>query len=288
MIAALLNGALFAGLTVALGAVSMRFALLTRCGLSLSERSPAARHAATGAAWAAALVLVAAPARALLQVAALTEAGEPWMPMLRLVLVTTSLGKALQLQAIWAAAALMAFSVARMGRERGWIAATIAVAVLSLVPALSGHAAAAPHPTLVMTAATLHVLAAGIWIGGLFHIWRSTGVASDATLLLLLRAFHAVALTAATVLIVSGGYQTWVNLGPVANLFGTPWGLLLVAKQILVLAVLAFGYRHWRRAEAAVTDGTRDALRTSLGREFAIAAVVLAVTAVLTTTATPP
>ena len=74
-----------------------------------------------------------------------------------------------------------------------------------------------------MGAATLHVLTAGAWIGGLFPLWRSARVASDATRLALLRAFHAVALTAVSLLASSGRYQTFKRLGSLANLFSTPW-----------------------------------------------------------------
>ena len=138
-----------------------------------------------------------------------------------------------------------------------------------------------------MGAATLHVLTAGAWIGGLFHLWRSARVASDATLLALVRAFHAVALTAVALLASSGLYQTFKLLGSFANLFSTPWGLLFVVKQLFVLSVLALGYGHWRRSEQAVSAGERVSLRASLGRELLLACTVIAVTSVLTSIAPP-
>ena len=178
---ALINLAHYTGLTVAIGAVAMRVLVLSRCGLSVSERAPATRDAARAALWGSVLILAAAPLRALNQVRALVEPDESWIPVLQGVL-GTSVGKALQLQAIWAAAAIVAFLVARQGRDRGWKVATIALVILSLTPGLAGHAATSASPTLSLAAAMLHVLGAGLWIGGLFHLWRLTGPSSDVTL----------------------------------------------------------------------------------------------------------
>ena len=283
---ALVNLAHYTGLTVAIGAVTMRVLVLSRCGLTVSERAPSARMAARAGLWGAVLILAAAPLRALDQVRTLVEPGESWLPVVQGVL-GTSVGKALQLQAIWAAAAIVAFLVARQGRDRGWKIATIALVILALTPGLTGHAATATSPTLALAAATLHVLGAGVWIGGLFHLWRLTGPASDVTLRRALGAFHPVAMVGVGLIVLSGLYHTWSTLGTPANLVETAWGRLLALKVGLVLAVLALGYKHWRSSEQAVEQGDRSALRQSIGREAVIALAVLVVTAVLTSTAKP-
>ena len=283
---ALINLAHYTGLTVAIGAVTMRVLVLSRCGLTVSERAPSARMAARAGLWGAVLILAAAPLRALDQVRTLVEPGESWLPVVQGVL-GTSVGKALQLQAIWAAAAIVAFLVARQGRDRGWKIATIALVILALTPGLTGHAATATSPTLALAAATLHVLGAGVWIGGLFHLWRLTGPASDVTLRRALGAFHPVAMVGVGLIVLSGLYHTWSTLGTPANLVETAWGRLLALKVGLVLAVLALGYKHWRSSEQAVEQGDRSALRQSIGREAVIALAVLVVTAVLTSTAKP-
>ena len=283
---ALINLAHYTGLTVAIGAVTMRVLVLSRCGLSVSERAPATRDAARAGLWGAVLILAAAPLRALNQVRTLVESDESWMPVLQGVL-GTSVGKALQLQAIWAAAAIVAFLVARQGRDRGWKAATIALVILALTPGLAGHAATAASPVFALAAATTHVLGAGLWIGGLFHLWRLTGPSSDATLRRALAAFHPVAMVGTALLVVSGLYHTWTTLGAPSNLVLTAWGRLLSLKLVLVLAVLALGYEHWRSSERAVEEGDRSGLRQSIGREALIALAVIVVTAVLTSTGKP-
>lgn len=283
---ALANILLFTGLTIAIGAVTLRYLLLTRSGLAVSERAPAARHAAGGGAIGAALILVAAIVRAAAQVQAFADPGEPWLPVFRTIL-DTGLGRALQLQAIWSAAALMAFSVARLGRQRGWSAAAIATVVCSLTPGLGGHPAAAERATLAMTAATIHVLAAGAWIGGLFHLYRASGAASELTLTRLLNAFHNVALGAAAALAFTGLYHVWTMLPAPAALWLSAWGRLLVAKLLVLGGVLWLGYRHWKGSEQSVAKGDRAGLRASLARELGLALLVLVLTGVLTSVSPP-
>jgi copper transport protein len=283
---ALINLAHYAGLTVALGAITLRVLVLSRCGLTVSERAPKASEAARAGMWGAVLLLVAAPLRALNQVRTLVEPDESWLPVLQGVL-GTSLGRALLLQAIWAAAAIVAFLVARQGRDRGWKIATIALVILALTPGLTGHAATAASPALALAAATAHVWGAGLWIGGLFHLWRLTGRASDLTLRRALAAFHPVAMVGVALLVMSGLNHAWSTLGPLANLVETSWGRLLSLKLALVLAVLALGYQHWRSSERAVEAGDRSGLRQSIGREALLALAVMVVTAVLTSTQKP-
>jgi len=281
-VAALVNFVLYAGLTLVGGAVTVRYLLLTRCGLSATERAPAAGDAARHGAIGAALVLLAAPARALVQAAALADPGDVWFPLLRTIILETGLGRSLQLQTIWAAAALMAFSVARLGRQRGWSAAAMSTFVLALVPALSGHAAAAEHALLAQVATTLHVIGAGAWIGALFLIWRSARKASDLTLTRLLQAFHAVALGAVAMIAVSGAVQAWSILDAPAQLISTAWGRFLISKLVVLGGVAWLGYRHWRGAEQQVGAGDRTTLRRSMGQEIALAVFVLAITGALT------
>ena len=287
MLLPLLNAALYAGLAVAIGAVVARFLLLPRCGLSLSERAPPLRLAATAGAFAAAAVLCAAPARIALQLSMLTEPGEPWSPMLRVILVDTGLGKAMQLQAIWASAALMAFTVARSGRDRGWKAATVATLILAVTPGLAGHPAAAARPTLAVIIATLHVIAAGAWVGTLFHLWRSVRSVSEATVGAMLRAFHPVALGSAGLLAATGAYQAWIALGGPEDLISSAWGRLLLAKLCFVAVIGALGHRHWKTSGARLASGDRAAVAASFGRELLFAALVIGLTAALASSAPP-
>jgi putative copper export protein len=284
MLATLVNALYFAGLTIAVGAVALRYLVMTRSGLAISERAPALRDAAKYGLGGAAAVLVAAPLRVLVQAQGLAFPGDALLPLMRTVITTSELGRALLLQAIWAAAAMAAFSVARLGPQRGWSAAAITVMILALGPALTGHAAAADPLLPAQVSSVAHALAAGAWIGTLFHLWRIARKASDATLKRLFIAFHAVALSSATVLALSGAYQAWSIVEMPSQLWTSWWGRFLIMKLAALGVVMGLGYRHWKAGEALIASGDRTTLRESMKRELWAAAVVLLVTGMLTST----
>lgn len=270
-----------------IGASAVRWLLLPRSGFVASESAPVERSAASAGMIAATVVLLAVPGRVALQLMDFLEPGEAWRPALNAILFDTQSGKAAQLQMVWATAALLAFSVARAGRIKGWRAASVATLVLALTPGLGGHPASAARPVLAMTFATMHVLAVGIWIGTLFHLVRATRTLSDRTVSTLIGAFHPVALSAVGVLLVSGGYAAWTMLQGPADLLNTPWGRLLSFKLVLFAAVGLLGAWHWRTADRRLADGGAGAVRKSLTLEVALAAAVLLVTGFLAGTSPP-
>ncbi len=140
-------------------------------------------------------------------------------------------------------------------RERDakdWIALRIEGALLAagLIAALAwaGHAAATegaahlPH----LAADVVHLLATGVWLGGLLPlalllftarrsltpVWAT--VAREAT-----RRFSALGLVAVVSLTFSGLVNSWVLVGSIAGLVGTPYGRLLLVKLSLLLLVIA-------------------------------------------------
>lgn len=281
---ALANLLHFTGLTLAVGAVAVRFGVMNRSGLSVTERAPAQRDAAKYGLGGAGLVFLAVPFAALAQALGLAFPGDPLLPLLRQVLTESDAGRAIALQGVWSVAMAFAFSVARLGPQRGWTAAAVTVTVSAIVVALRGHAAAADPRLPAQVATVMHVLGAGAWIGGLFHLWRMSRKASEATILRLLASFHGVALGGAALVVVSGLWQGVALLDAPARLVTTWWGRLLLAKLAVLAGVLRLGYRHWRDSEARVQAGEREALRHGFARELQLAAVVLMLTAALTST----
>jgi len=96
-----------------------------------------------------------------------------------------------------------------------------------------------------MTSAALHLLAAGVWLGGLpllalLLTWAQRAdhasaerIAAEAT-----RRFSAVGLGSVLLLIVTGVYNTWTLVGSIPALLGTPYGQLLLVKLSLLLPLL--------------------------------------------------
>lgn len=156
-----------------------------------------------------------------------------------------------------------------------WLAPTAVVGIAVAIAAAGHGASGNPFDLGVVS---VHVLTAGIWVGGLFVLvvlGRSVG--RDAV-----RRFSTLALSAVVVLVATGVLNSVRNLGSVDELFLSRYGLILLAKLALVGAVLAAAaFSRARVRKAGVPE-------TSVRLEAGMTAVVLMVTAVLSMTSPPP
>lgn len=218
-------------------------------------------------------------------------------------------GRIWHVQLAAALVACIAFALARRAEKatRGqpsWVVAGLAVIILGASSAFSGHAMAAPQYRNVSVALDiLHVLAAGGWIGGLLAlsvvgvpVALSVGNAADAPGRLplvarLVNAFSPVALTLASVVVVSGVIAAKLRLGLVASLFHSTYGTVLMVKLGFVLLVIAGGAFNWLRMRAALSSSTGGStvskFRGSALFELVAAILVIAATAVLVATQPP-
>lgn len=167
--------------------------------------------------------------------------------------------------------------------------------------AWAGHAAAVEPGGLAAAGAdALHLLAVGIWLGGLLPLallLRAAGgeAGSDARpfAVLAARSFSQMSLVAVLTVVATGIWNSWNQIGNVASLLGTRYGHLLLLKLgLLVLIIALAGVNRLRVLPAlsgeAETVG-RPAMRrlTSFVRiEFALGAAILAV--VILMAVTPP
>jgi putative copper export protein/mono/diheme cytochrome c family protein len=167
--------------------------------------------------------------------------------------------------------------------------------------AFAGHAAAV-EPWTVATELldAVHVLAAGVWIGGLWPLARLCGLAAheagaDARpfAVLAARRFSTVALGAMLALLATGLWSAWTQVGTIPALIGTLHGRLLLLKLALLAPIAVLAVVNRRRllpalGGAAETVG-RPAMRrlgSFVGAEALLALAILAVVASMV--ATPP
>jgi putative copper export protein/mono/diheme cytochrome c family protein/peroxiredoxin len=150
-------------------------------------------------------------------------------------------------------AVLAAFLSLRVSVERpaDWRAArgeAVLLAVAALLPlAAAGHAAAVePDTARAIASDGLHVLAAGIWVGGLLPLARlltaaSTEAGADARpyAVLAARRFSRAALAMIVLLAATGTVLAIIHVGSVAGLVGTSYGRLLLGKLALLALALA-------------------------------------------------
>ena len=192
-------------------------------------------------------------------------------------------------------AAIAMLVVLRLPRATRWRALAAISAGMAVSAALLGHPAAVAGMSLIAVGFdSAHVLAAGGWAGGivvmsLAVLPQVVRVPAHNRLPLarnLLRAFSALALTCAAVLLISGSASAWLQLRDAGLLFGSPYGLILVRKLVIVLLIAALGAYHWRVAQPSLNSERSIArLRVSIALDVTLVLLVLVVTATLTGTA---
>ena len=163
---------------------------------------------------------------------------------------------------------------------------------------MTGHPGAmgrqAPFAVAVDVA---HFLSAGGWLGGLTCVLlcglpalrapdESVRAAAGCRLV---RTYHRTAMECVVLTIVSALIAAWLRFPSMSDLWTTEYGLALLRKIVVVVIVLSFGFFHWRRAVVPDWSAkTPKRFRISATLELLAGAVVIALTAVLISTALPP
>ncbi|MFC5719832.1 copper resistance protein CopC [Streptomyces gamaensis] len=119
--------------------------------------------------------------------------------------------------------------------------------------ALAEHASAGVQPWLAMPVDILHLLGVAVWLGGLaalLAVLRGSEPVRGAAV----RRFSRLAFGSVCVLVTSGLYQSWRQVGSWDALTGTDYGRLLLVKAGLVgvLVAVAAVSRRWT---GRLTDG---------------------------------
>jgi copper transport protein len=152
--------------------------------------------------------------------------------------------------------------------------------------AAADHAGVGSQVALALPVDVLHLMAMAVWLGGLAVVvaalLRPAG-AETTVLAGAIRRFSTIAACCIGVLVASGTYQAWRQVGTLAALTGTVYGRLLLVKLLGVGLLIALGYlarvwiAHYRTPDAVAIRQ----LRRSTGLEVVIASCVLAITAML-------
>ena len=161
-------------------------------------------------------------------------------------------------------------------------------AVLGMVASfqLVGHTASSQPELLVRGADAVHVLAAGVWAGGVVALGaviasrRHRGLESGA----IAARFSVVAAAAVVAVGVAGLALAVVELTSPVQLWSTGYGPLLMGKLGVVAVIGAIGLHNHRRLVPAMVQGrtiAADQLRRSILVEAAAFATAIVLTAVL-------
>ena len=215
------------------------------------------------------------------------------------VLTDTQFGTVWQIRsALMLVFALLALQ--RSGAPRVWRDAAAALVAAALLGSLAwaGHGASTPGAIgdVQLAGDVLHLVASGVWLGGLLpfavtlaHARRqgAAGLARDATV-----RFSLLALASVVVLLGTGIVNTYVLAGSVPALLGTPYGRLLIVKVVLFATMICLAAVNRRRLTpelmtAGEAIGSASQVMKSLSRnsliEWLLGLCIIAAVAVLGT-----
>lgn len=255
---------LYAGVTMVIGGVGTRW--MESPSSQVRQTLPVSRPGM----WAWTVVLVALLVLFVVQFLALELA--PTAQDVAMLLRQTAWGQG---WLILAGAALMG-AVAHLARLPLPLR-TVTVAGVAFAMGGLGHAAADESIMIGRSLDAVHVVGMGVWIGTLLCAPASPSVQWWTR-------FSRTATAAAALVVLTGVGAAFRRMGmaSISDIVSSDYGRLLLAKTLIVLAILALGARH-RRQVIAQQAPSRGSVRT----ELVLAALVLIVTAVLTGTAPP-
>ena len=185
--------------------------------------------------------------------------GQPLREALDPALIFRLLGQ-VEVTRAWAWTAGLAFALAVLSRlvlRWRWTPALLGLSLLTLVPlGLSGHSSAGGSHDVASNSLVFHLVAASLWAGGLAAVLmhaRRRGAHAD----LAVRRFSRLALACFVVMGVTGVVNASVRL-PLADLFTTTYGLLVLGKAAALVLLGCFGWAQRRRSVTALAADPTD------------------------------
>ncbi len=242
-------------------------------------------------------LLMLSLARGALQLLTFVEPGEPLeSALVQAVLLEGTWGTSWILQTVAALVLLAGSWLVRWRPDSTWRLLVVATALAAWAQTGMGHPTEEVWPRLTGRVIDLsHLLGAGVWLGTLATLSITTFPALRRSerideLAAVVRAFSIPARAGAMLLLASGAVATWMYVGSIGALFDNTYGLLVVAKVVLFMAIGGAGWYNWRILTPGLSAGRPEAatrLRRAVTVELALAAVVVGLTAVLTATSFP-
>ncbi len=275
----------FAGYFLAIGAVGYRYLILPRFDRESGGEAMIGRNAAATLGVIGIFLLI------------LSSLGSIELnALLHHKTFSASLPKAIgrfQFQMIELAIALVGYTLAtRVSPKMGWPMAAIGILAAVLQPLVTARGFSG-------RVNAVHILAASTWLGtltvmllaGIRALVRAPagGLSRERTAAGIVNAFTPVALTAATIVAITGVTTAWLHVKHLSNLWTTEYGIALIVKLCFVGAVVVMGWWNWKKVKPQLTEGEQSVARLnrSATTEVMIGAIVLAITAVLVSLPSP-
>lgn len=182
------------------------------------------------------------------------------------------------------AASLLAALIARSrGRYVPHLLSLLVLIVLA-ASVMTNHAAARVDGRVALILLTLlHEASTGFWIGGLPFLLLGLYVAGDRpTQWYLTQRFSRLALVSVAVLVLSGFGMSLAYIGSWHSLFGTSYGVMVMAKVMMLTAMLALGGINFLMLRKYGPDDVVPRLRRLVEAEVGIGITIVLAAASLT------
>lgn len=288
----------FLGITALAGALITWFMVIRPAFSSIDERGQTAIRSAIWRLLLGALAVALVGSVYALVVQTMTVAGSFSLSGVVDLLRETSYGQAWLMRVAMLLVLGVVLGITRVGQADVSRRASLLIcglALVALIPyALNSHAAAIGTGRAAAIANDVgHMAAASVWVGGLIALAATLlvglrGVAPDRRrqlYALIVPRFSSMAMASVIVLVLSGFYASWLQVGNLIALFETDYGQALVVKLALTALLLVLGTVNLlvigpRLRKAAANGGLR--LTWTIGAEALIGIAVLVSVGVLT------
>jgi len=168
----------------------------------------------------------------------------PWLPGFLSLLVNTRIG-ILGIVRFCLVIILAGLLLPHQNRWNRWAGLAVC-SLLLLTFSLESHSANEPSPFIPIVMDWLHLAAVSIWVGGLFSFLGGIKIARKLppelrTQLssILIPRFSALAITSTCVLVLTGIYASFLQIGTFYVLFNTSYGLALIIKLTITLFIIS-------------------------------------------------
>jgi copper transport protein len=183
--------------------------------------------------------------------------------------------------------AIVVASVAPAAVARAGVAiAGLGAAAEMWMDVAASHAGAQTPVALNLVAQWAHILAAGIWIGGLVTLLLAVRGRPSEVTGRAVRRFSTVAGIAIVVVALTGTFRAVIEVGTIGRLFSTAFGILVIVKVALFVILAALGAIN-RFGNVPRSSNVLRGLRRVGSTEVVIGAAVVLVAAALVNVAPP-
>jgi copper transport protein len=150
---------------------------------------------------------------------------------------------------------------------------------------IAGHPAASPVAAVSVVVDAVHLTSMAVWLGGLVMLVAFLlRQANERELGAILPIWSRWAALAVGALVLAGTVQALIEVGTPGALVSTTYGRLIIAKVVLLGAVISIAAYSRKLVLRRLAPGEPRRLRRAVGAELGITAVVLALSAVLVQT----